>query len=486
MSTIPIPLRAVLPLCLALAPAAIAQTPEYELTPLGAFPGAHSTFATGMNDRGDVVGWAQFFGANPGIRAWSWTASGGFVLLPQTPGQSNYRAVDINNDGVIAGDGGYDSGFLWRYEGGTYTMLGAVPGDGRSFGYALNEAGEIAGTSWAFQLIVPKKAVLAAPGRPLQVLASPGEATAINEPGQVAGWGTGSGFFGAWRYTPGAGVQDLPPLGNNANHYPSAINNHGDVVGTATHANGNGGVPFLYTDAGGMQELGDFGGNAGAAGINDHGEVTGNLSSGGQYPWVWTAANGVRFLSTLVGPGSGLSLYSVTRINNRGQILARTYSSALGQFGSAFLTPIDPPQPGFAYCLGEDCPCGDDRLAGCANSTGTGARLGGTGSASVLADDLGFEAAGLPASQFGLVFAGPGVAALPFGDGWRCLGGNLVRFPVRQASAQGVLVESTGASGFLGAVAGDTWRFQCWYRDPAGCGADHFNASNGYEVTFAL
>jgi hypothetical protein len=33
---------------------------------------------------------------------------------------------------------------------------------------------------------------------------------------------------------------------------------------------------------------------------------------------------------------------------------------------------------------------------------------------------------------------------------------------------------------------GDTWRFQAWYRDPAGPCGTGFNLSNGLEVTFDI
>lgn len=41
-----------------------------------------------------------------------------------------------------------------------------------------------------------------------------------------------------------------------------------------------------------------------------------------------------------------------------------------------------------------------------------------------------------------------------------------------------------GIPAVLGAVPGDTFRFQCWYRDSATYTGAGFNLSNGYEVRF--
>ena len=465
---------------LLLASFAAGQAIEYDLTPLGLVPEAYSTVGTGLNDRGDVVGWSQFFGGDPGVRAWHWSAEKSFTPLPDAPGLANTRAIDVNNAGVIAGDGAYDSGVAWRFEDGTYTLLGTLPGDGRSIAYMLNEAGEVAGTSWAFTFAIPKKAVVSRRGEPLLRLTE-GEATAVNALGQVAGWHTG---FAPYRYTPGVGIENLPLVPGKSYHYPWGINERGDVVGRATHANGNGSVPFIFTDDGGSRQIGNFGGSASAVSINGHGQVVGNYRpSGGGQPWIWDEARGLRFLHSLIDSSLGYSPYDAVRINERGEILVRAYSNAHGGFQPVLLTPREPSQPGLAYCLGEGaCACGEDRLAGCANSTGAGARLAATGSASVAADDLVLRASGLPPHAFGIVFAGPTAIELPFGDGQRCVGGPLVRFPLRSADAAGDLAEGPAVLSWVGAASGDTQHFQCWYRDPMGCTGAAFNLSNGYEV----
>ena len=141
----------------------------------------------------------------------------------------------------------------------------------------------------------------------------------------------------------------------------------------------------------------------------------------------------------------------------------------------------------YCYCPAGSAPCGNpDASAGCANSTGVGALLSATGSGSVFADDLVLTATSLPPGKIGLFFAGTAaIGPFPFGDGLRCAGGTLKRFPPpAAASATGVLTKGPGIAGSFGILPFATWNFQCWYRDPAGpCGAG-WNTSNAFSVFF--
>lgn len=152
--------------------------------------------------------------------------------------------------------------------------------------------------------------------------------------------------------------------------------------------------------------------------------------------------------------------------------------------------------PGSIYCYGIACPCGnDDPLAGCANTTGFGARLDGSGSASVSADDLEVFAFQLPPNKNGRFYMSQNVTHVPLGDGFLCAGSGgypLFRFPFINAGPAGALRlppdlvsycnQTFPATGHL--TAGATWHFQAWYRDPHGpCGA-FFNTTNSYSVAF--
>jgi hypothetical protein len=151
---------------------------------------------------------------------------------------------------------------------------------------------------------------------------------------------------------------------------------------------------------------------------------------------------------------------------------------------------------GLAYCFGDGtggtCPCGNlgGSGEGCANSTGSGAVLEGSGSTSVTVDQLTFTGSNLTPTQPALLFAGlnavNGGNGVIFGDGIRCAGGSVVRLGVRNADAAGGAEWSQNIAATLGVGAGDVRRFQAWYRDPtlSPCGAN-FNLSHGVELVFA-
>ena len=165
-----------------------------------------------------------------------------------------------------------------------------------------------------------------------------------------------------------------------------------------------------------------------------------------------------------------------------GDILAQNVN-ADGSLGSSEL--------GTSYCFGAGCPCGnDDAAAGCANDTGSGATLGASGSTSISADDLVLKAAGLTPGP-GLFFQGDNAVnsgnGNPFGDGFRCAGGNVVRLEVQFANAANSFqTETTISVSTKGGVSvGQTKRYQYWYRDAGSspCGS-LFNLSSGYELVW--
>ncbi|MCC6406151.1 MAG: PQQ-binding-like beta-propeller repeat protein [Planctomycetes bacterium] len=159
------------------------------------------------------------------------------------------------------------------------------------------------------------------------------------------------------------------------------------------------------------------------------------------------------------------------------------------------LAVADAGEPGSAYCFGVTCPCGNvDTVGGCANSTGFGARLTGSGTTSVSNDDLVITAFSLPANRAGRFYMGAIQNSVPFGAGLLCTGAQgypVFRFPVGNSGPNGsfelanivAYANSTFPAGGQ-IAAGSTWNFQGWTRDPNGpCGAT-FNTTNAYSVTF--
>ena len=141
---------------------------------------------------------------------------------------------------------------------------------------------------------------------------------------------------------------------------------------------------------------------------------------------------------------------------------------------------------------GTPCPCGNSGAAeeGCANGSGSGAKLLLEGTSSISAANLVLTASQLTPSQPGLYFQGNNAinsgSGVQFGDGLRCAGGGVVRLQVRFADATGTSATTSDIGAFGGALPGDVKRYQIWYRDPQGspCGAQ-FNLSNGMELVWS-
>jgi hypothetical protein len=121
------------------------------------------------------------------------------------------------------------------------------------------------------------------------------------------------------------------------------------------------------------------------------------------------------------------------------------------------------------------------------NSAGPGAIIATTGTTSIAANDFGLEASGMPANQFGLFYYGKNPIELPFGNGFRCIGGAIARFPIQMTDAFGYAYQTIDnedpPSQNLPFEAGTSLCFQFWYRDPQGGGAA-FNLSDAVRVTF--
>jgi hypothetical protein len=141
--------------------------------------------------------------------------------------------------------------------------------------------------------------------------------------------------------------------------------------------------------------------------------------------------------------------------------------------------------------LGNTSPCGATSYCVAApNSVGPGALIGSSGSTCTALNDFTLTCSGLPPNSNGLWFYGANAGQIPFGNGFRCVTGTVFRLgPPQTVSAQGsvsrfVDLNVPPASGGASAITpGSTWRFQFWYRNPAGGGAG-YNLSNGLAAVF--
>ncbi len=167
-------------------------------------------------------------------------------------------------------------------------------------------------------------------------------AMAINDAGQVVGSMGGSAFL----YSNGV-IKNLGALPGDRSSMAYAINKSGEVVGVS-QANGfeHG---FLYAN-GVMQSLGTLGGNWSVPqGINGSGEIYGYAATadGSGHAFLDISGNMIdltNLLHSLTGAISQYTSYTVTGLNDNGQVLVQASNS--GEDTTTFLlTPAGLPVP---------------------------------------------------------------------------------------------------------------------------------------------
>ena len=145
-----------------------------------------------------------------------------------------------------------------------------------------------------------------------------GIAFGLNDLGQVVGHvAPDQGqFTRAFLWSDSGGIRDLGTLGG-PDSQAYAINNAGQVVGYAAVPSGAARA-FLWTQANGMINLGALASYSVATSINEQGQVTGYTATpaGVQRGFIWTSAGGMVALGTLGGRHS-----TANDINNLGQIV---------------------------------------------------------------------------------------------------------------------------------------------------------------------
>jgi probable HAF family extracellular repeat protein len=235
-----------------------------------------------LNDGGQVAGWLE---DATGKRTAFFTDPAGTVNPIPITGAAGSQAFAINAAGEVAGffttASGDDRAF-WRAAGGGVTDLGTFANGTRSYAFALTPDGAVVGYGDDGNLIFTFRTQ---PGGRVANAARVGPHAygyAVNEAGAVAGefYNAADGYFHAFRSRPDGSYLDL---GTFAGHDAAAysINGRGEAVGATYILGGPGGHAILYTDAGGLRDLNNLiPPSAGwelvnAAGINDAGQIAG-------------------------------------------------------------------------------------------------------------------------------------------------------------------------------------------------------------------
>jgi probable HAF family extracellular repeat protein len=168
-----------------------------------------------------------------------------------------------------------------------------------------------------------------------------GAAFAINDRGQAVGVSSDCTLSASHAVLWQEGTAtDLGTLGDLA-LAPGAINNKGQVVGSAF--NGPVSVAFLWED-GVASSLGSLPGDVASfgSGINDKGQVVGQScdTSGNCRVFLWQ--NGVMIdLNTLISPNASLHLFDGLGINSRGEVVGAARQKRTGEFRAFLATPCD-------------------------------------------------------------------------------------------------------------------------------------------------
>ncbi|MDB5746459.1 MAG: hypothetical protein JWP72_1307 [Massilia sp.] len=283
---------------------------------IGTLGGAES-FALGVNDLGQVTGYAMVNAAN-NFHAFLWSRSTAVTDLGAfgpAPGES--LAYDINNKGQAVGysiRNGQGRPVLWSRKAGMLD-LGTLPGAGGGEAVAINDAGQVAGNSGQAFLWTRSNGT----GSGMAGLGAGTRAIVMNAAGQVGGAALNAGGFAvSWAWTPGTGGTSIGEGGLNSQ--VRDINDKGLAVGIDTATGSD--IGYVWTRETGVQYFPDLAGgrNASPFAVNNRGQVVGATSTGA---FAWTRAGGLVDLNTRIPDAPpGLTVTVARDISDNGAIVA--------------------------------------------------------------------------------------------------------------------------------------------------------------------
>jgi len=211
------------------------------LPSLGA-TGSYATWAWGMNDSGQVTG-QSVTGGGAG-RAFIWSAGGVMQNLGTIPGGLDSTGHAINASGQVAGavrvssvtgsgTVSYDTAMRWTAAGGMEQLMA-----GQSLANAINDSGAIVGRA-----VSPDHAFLWTAANGLQFLQDNGgtsNATGINSSGLIVGRalpaGGGSSFAAIWQGGSLINLNTLLPASSGwVLQIATAVNDAGQITGFGTY-----------------------------------------------------------------------------------------------------------------------------------------------------------------------------------------------------------------------------------------------------------
>jgi probable HAF family extracellular repeat protein len=335
-------------LALSLTSWAVADAGSYIVQDLGVLPSHSSSVAWGINQNGDVVGWSM---GPDGTSAFIYTNAKGMVQLPGLPDRPRAFARDLNDLGDVVGTanaGGVDLGHAVLWTNGVIKDLGTLATGSYSEAWAINNNRQVVGSSYTngggfgvhgFLYTQAGGMVDLTPN------SNTGSALDINNAGLVTGYKTAAGGnYHAFRLQGGT-FEDLGVLPGFAFSFGWAINAVGQVAGNSTSASGNSERLFRSIAGGGLQNLGGTGEHNVAWGINASGDVVGTRGQSQSRAILYTDADGLRDINTLIDPSLGWVLLGAHDINDAGQIVGYAFNNFTTQTHAVRLQPAAGPPP---------------------------------------------------------------------------------------------------------------------------------------------
>ncbi|MBD0387562.1 MAG: DUF3466 family protein [Nostoc sp. C3-bin3] len=313
----------------------------YSVTDLGSLTGQAYSYATDINDSGEVainsLG-RSFFYSNGSIKE-----------ISPLPGDSGLGVAGINNLGQVVGNSVGNNNFTGNnpfvYSNGITQPLpiqDAIP-------YAINDRTQIVGGAIGLGPFLYSDGIATSIGTPGTV------AYSLNNSGQVVGILNSNTAF---LYENGQ-TTNLGTLPGDGYSVANDINDSGQVVGNSGLTGVDDGRAFIYSSSTGFQNLGRLRPTDSfsvGVGINNLGQAVG--FSGTNTDFFAPDDNGLRAflysdntlydLNDLIAPGSdaGFTLTAASAINNNGQIVGR--GGVNGELRAFLLTPtssVSVPEP---------------------------------------------------------------------------------------------------------------------------------------------
>lgn len=317
----------------------LAAARSYTVTDLGVVNG-RCVEPSYINDHGQITG---SFTASSG-RGTAFLYGDGIADLGAPGGIYSSSSGDcINNKGEITGQ--YALPFLLGdktqvyhavvYSGGRMKDLGTLPGDTHSFGCGINNSGVVVGyvsssksdTTYYEALDYHQRAFLYKGGKMTALGALGGKfsvAVAINDKGDITGSAQtrrGEDYRHAFLYRAGR-MSDLGALHGYDSSAGMGINNH-DMVTGDVQVSASSRHAFLY-DAGKMHDLGSLPGftDSHGYGINNVGQIVGKAvaANGKDHAFLYGSGR-MADLNALIPVGTGWVLETASSINDNGQIV---------------------------------------------------------------------------------------------------------------------------------------------------------------------